>query len=100
MKPEKRVVLFSLIDVSLSCLLKLSFVSGLTRCFSLPSLALADKYFGTKLLTFTVTFVVFVSLSTDDMAEEFKKKAVAFSRTLRGLEDRAGKCESLKWMVS
>ena len=45
-------------------------------------------------------FVVFVSLSTDDMAEEFKKKAVAFSRTLRGLEDRAAKCESLKWMVS
>lgn len=45
-------------------------------------------------------FVVFVSLSTDDMAEEFKKKAVAFSRTLRGLEDRAEKCESLKWMVS
>lgn len=36
--------------------------------------------------------------STDDMAEEFKKKAVAFSRTLRGLEDRAAKCESLKWM--
>lgn len=54
----------------------------------------------TYLLTFTVIFVVFVSLSTDDMAEEFRKKAVAFSRTLRGLEDRAEKCESLQWMVS
>lgn len=34
--------------------------------------------------------------STEEFAEEFKGKVGAFSRTLRGLEDRAKKCESLK----
>lgn len=34
--------------------------------------------------------------SAEQFAEEFKDKVAAFSRTLRGLEDRAKKCESLK----
>lgn len=38
--------------------------------------------------------------SAEEFAEEFKGKLAAFSRTLRGLEDRAKKCESLKSLVS
>ncbi|KAJ7378472.1 hypothetical protein OS493_023007 [Desmophyllum pertusum] len=36
--------------------------------------------------------------SADEYAEEFKGKEAVFSRTLRGLEDRVKKCESLKIM--
>ena len=55
----------------------------------------------TFILQHCILFFVFsVTLSTEELSGEFKKKAAAFSRTLRGLEDRAKKCESLKWMVS
>lgn len=43
---------------------------------------------------------VIISNSVEEFSEEFKGKAAAFSRTLRGLEDRAKKCESLKILVS
>lgn len=42
----------------------------------------------------------FFFASTEELAEEFKKKAVVFNRNLRALEDKAKKCESLKWVVS
>lgn len=34
--------------------------------------------------------------SSEDFAEEFRRKGIAFNRALEGLEDRANKCESLK----
>lgn len=45
-------------------------------------------------------FILYVTFSTDELAEEFKRKAVIFNRNLRGLEEKAKKCESLKWVVS
>lgn len=38
--------------------------------------------------------------SSEDFAEEFRRKGIAFNRALEGLEDRAKKCESLKVLVS
>ncbi|KAL9969714.1 hypothetical protein ACROYT_G021966 [Oculina patagonica] len=34
--------------------------------------------------------------STEELAEDFRKKGIVFNRALRDLEDRAKKCESLK----
>ena len=39
-------------------------------------------------------------LSTEDFADEFRRKGIVFSRALEDLEDRAKKCESLKHLVS
>ncbi|XP_068754810.1 putative leucine-rich repeat-containing protein DDB_G0290503 [Montipora capricornis] len=36
--------------------------------------------------------------STNDLVQEFKTKAASFNRSVRGLEDKAKKCESLKWL--
>lgn len=36
--------------------------------------------------------------STEELAEAFKKKAAIFNRNLRALEDKAKRCESLKWV--
>ena len=36
----------------------------------------------------------------EELAEEFRKKGIVFNRTLRDLEDRAKKCESVKILVS
>ena len=55
-----------------------------------------------SILINTAIFVIIlhVTFSTDELAEEFKRKAAIFNRNLRGLEDKAKKCESLKWVVS
>lgn len=39
-------------------------------------------------------------LSSEDFAEEFRRKGIVFNRALEDLEDRAKKCESLKILVS
>ena len=39
-------------------------------------------------------------LSTEDFADEFRRKGIVFNRALEDLEDRAKKCESLKNLVS
>lgn len=39
-------------------------------------------------------------LSTEDFSDEFRGKGIVFNRALEDLEDRAKKCESLKYLVS
>lgn len=40
-----------------------------------------------------------ICLSENDLVDEFKSKASSFKGSVRGLEDRAKQCESLKWLV-